>query len=70
MALVHAPWSDEQVESLNGYQKAGYVHPFTYGDGDAQVDLIATKDGWVAVEGGPVVQTWAHDFMTDGSWKR
>jgi len=66
---VDAPWTNDQVASLNGYQKAGYVHPFTYGDGEEKVDLIATTDGWVAKKDGPVVQTWAHKFMADWSWK-
>lgn len=61
-----APWTDDQVASLNGYQNAGYVHPFTIGNGH---NLIATPAGWVEVEGGPVVQTWAHEFMTNWSWQ-
>lgn len=64
------PWSDDQVNSLNEYQKCGYCHPFTYGDDPNQVDLIATRDGWVAVENGPIVQDWAHPFMSDWSWKK
>ena len=69
MNQTSAPWNDNQVASLNAYQAAGYVHPFTHGDGEQQVDLIATRDGWVAKEGGPVVQTWAHEFMADWSWR-
>jgi hypothetical protein len=69
MERVEAPWTDDQVASLNAYQEAGFVHPFTYGDGADQVDLIATTSGWVAKEGGPVVQTWAHMFMADWSWR-
>ena len=64
-----APWTDDQVASLNAYQNAGYVHPFTHGDGADQVDLIATPSGWIAKEGGPVVQDWAHSFMADWSWR-
>jgi len=70
MTRVTAPWTEEQVRSLNGYQASGRFHPFTYGDGADQVDLIATRDGWVACDGGPVVQDWAHGFMADGSWAR
>lgn len=66
---LDAPWNDEQVASLNGYQRAGYVHPFTYGEGEEKVDLVATRDGWIARDGGPVVQTWAHAFMADWSWR-
>lgn len=64
------PWTEDQVASLNGFQQAGFVHPFTYDDPElGKVDLIATPDGWVAKEGGEVVQDWAHDFMLDWSWK-
>jgi hypothetical protein len=65
--LILAPWTDEQVRSLNAYQKAGYVHPFTSSSGS---NLIATKAGWVEREGGPIVQRWAHEFMLDWSWKQ
>jgi hypothetical protein len=66
-----APWTSEQVESLNGYQNAGVYHPFTGEvgpDGERSV-LIATERGWVETADGPIVQTWAHAFMADGSWR-
>jgi hypothetical protein len=66
---IDAPWTEDQVKSLNAYQNAGYVHPFTDGDGEEKVDLTATPEGWVRKVGGPVVQTWAHEFMTDWSWR-
>ena len=69
MPRTEAPFTDDQVESLNAYQKAGVMHPFTHGDGPDKVDLIATRDGWIAAPGGPGVQTWAHAFMADWSWK-
>lgn len=62
---IYAPWTDEQVKALNEYQHAGKGHPFTgprNKDGSECI-LIATKDGWVKEKGGPVVQTWAWDFM-------
>ncbi|MCB0337034.1 MAG: hypothetical protein KDD62_12040 [Bdellovibrionales bacterium] len=59
---IDAPWTDKQVEALNLYQQSGVFHPFTSEGG---ADLIATKNGWVEKEGGPVVQTWAHSFMAD-----
>jgi hypothetical protein len=43
------------------------VHPFTSAAG---VVLVATPAGWVDREGGPVVQTWAHAFMADESWRK
>ena len=69
MNKTDAPWTDDQVDSLNAYQNAGYVHPFTYGEGEEKVDLIATRDGWIAKKGGHVVQTWAHEFMANWSWR-
>ena len=66
---IDTPWTDNQVASLDAYQKAGYVHPFTYGDGEEKIDLTATRDGWVTKKGGPVVQTWAHEFMTNWQWR-
>lgn len=63
--LSYAPWTTEQVESLRGYQNAGHVHPFT---GTNSEPLIPTAEGWVEVEGGPVVQNWAHEWMVDGTW--
>jgi hypothetical protein len=67
---VHAPWTASQVASLNAYQTAGYVHPFTSSSGDSlKVDLIATRVGWVETTDGPIVQTWAHAFMCDWSWR-
>ena len=64
---VVAPWTDEQVANLNAFQNGGW-HPFT-GENSAGeiVDLIATKQGWVADPGGEVVQLWANSFMADGS---
>lgn len=61
------PWSDDEVESLNAYQADGRVHPFTSEDGNA---LIATSTGWVEAIGGPIIQTWAHSWMVDWSWKK
>ena len=65
--VVYAPWSEEQVKSLNGFQQDPHHHPFTGSTG--KMVLIATSVGWVEHEGGPVVDNWAHDYMTDGSWR-
>jgi hypothetical protein len=69
-SLVQIPWTSDQVESLNGWQHCRQVHPFTGSEGPdgENVVLIATSNGWVEREGGPVVQTWAHVFMADWSW--
>ena len=70
--ISNAPWTDEQVKNLNDYQASGVIHPFTgerKPDGDETI-LIATREGWVEQESGPVVQTWAHSFMVNGSWRQ
>lgn len=76
-ADAKAPWTTEQVVSLNGYQRARVMHPFTCGNrGDArhaQVNsefdvLVATVNGWIC----PFCdwkQDWAHDFMANGAWR-
>ncbi len=68
---IEAPWTDEQIEQLNRFQQCEFVHPFTgtRGPNGEERALIATPDGWVESLGGPVVQTWAHSFMADGSWE-
>jgi hypothetical protein len=63
-----APWTEDEVASLNAYQASGRWHPFTSPSGDGS-SLIATPAGWVDKEGGPVVQDWAHMWMADWGWK-
>lgn len=71
--LVWAPWTDEQVRSLNDFQRSGVMHPFTgrndllpFGKDDV---LEATMDGWVSKVDPEYRQTWAHAFMADRSWE-
>jgi hypothetical protein len=74
---ISAPWTMDQVDALNRYQRQGSFHPFTCGGerGDAAHKsyaqekgdpdwglLVATPDGWIC----PVCgyrQDWAHGFM-------
>ncbi len=69
MAMVKAPWTDEQVMSLTAWQNNGYVHPYTCGqrdghpldpEGDYGV-LVPTTDGWVCRHC-DYTQEWAHDY--------
>ena len=55
--ILCAPWSQEQVDTLNYFQNSGVWHPYTSENGQ---QLIATRDGWIEESGGAVVQTWAH----------
>lgn len=69
--VVTAPFTTEQVESLNGYQSSGVMHEFTCGNGGhSHGRLRATSDGWVCdFEGCDYTQDWAHAFMADGGWR-
>jgi hypothetical protein len=70
--MVHAPWSAAQVESLNGYQHSLAGHPFTCPgahENRGEVVLVAWDDGWHCPEDCGYAQTWAHEFMADGSWR-
>lgn len=76
---VYAPFTDDQVNSLNAYQVAGVMHPFTCGnrsershvwrDGDGDLGLLmATPAGWTCPQC-DYTQDWAHGFMADWSWR-
>jgi hypothetical protein len=69
MPLI-APWTNDEVASLNAYQSSMDYHPFTGRDESGKkVVLIATPSGWVTSPGGPIVQDWAHGWMANWSWK-
>lgn len=59
--MFSAPWTSEQVENLNRYQKSGVFHEFTCGGCDAGA-LIATQNGWHCTNCN-YTQTTAHEFM-------
>ena len=62
-----APWTDDQVNSLNAYQESAYCHPFTCRHGI----LEATKDGWCCPYfNEECSQDWAHSWMVDWSWQK
>ncbi len=61
---VFAPFSPDQVEALNAYQKLGYVHPYTCGRCLAK--LVAKADGWhCTAPGCTYTQQWAHAYTAD-----
>jgi hypothetical protein len=74
---ARAPFSADQVASLNGYQASGVFHEFTCGndscpalDFDIKMTLEARTDGWhCQASGCGYAQDWAHAFMADGSWR-
>lgn len=62
--IITAPWSADQVDALNRFQRASIVHPFTCPghDGDGDRDLVATRRGWICCHC-DYTQEWAHRFM-------
>jgi len=77
--IVTAPWSADQIDSLNGYQHSIAGHPFTCsGGGGPHSDrparpavLVAAEDGWHCPVGScEHHQNWAHAWMADGSWRQ
>lgn len=82
--IIKAPFTDEQVKTLNEYQKCGMMHPFTCCSpedipeclrtkgGPHEGLLVATTEGWVC-PCGKYKQDWAHEFMADAKlindWK-
>ena len=68
---VYAPFTAEQLASLNGYQASGVFHEFTCGNDDCPADhavLVAAEEGWHCPSCS-YTQDWAHEAMADGSWK-
>ena len=63
--IVYAPFTSEQVESLNAYQSSGAFHPYTCDCGRV---LRAVPAGlecpWCRR-----VQAWAHEFTVNGEWR-
>lgn len=60
---IKAPFTEEQVEKLNAWQKLGFVHEFTCDNNHkGNRVLVATKDGWKCPSC-PYTQNWAHEFM-------
>jgi hypothetical protein len=65
--MIKAPFTPEQVETLNAWQNLDHVHPFTCSCYPHDV-LVATEKGWVCPKGEAGCgheQNWAHEFMVD-----
>ena len=63
--MAKAVWTQDQIDSLNAYQIAGVMHPYTCGK--CRATLKATVDGWQCPKC-DYTQEGAHDFMKDWSW--
>lgn len=70
MELLYAPWTPEQVDALNEFQRLRVMHPFTCGWRSEHPEhegvLEAREGGWSCpAEGCQYTQNWAHPFMAD-----
>lgn len=63
---IIAPWTPDQVDRLNRFQRLGNVHEFTCASNHEGADrtLVATKDGWICPHC-DYRQNWAHAAMLD-----
>jgi len=66
---VNAPFSEDQVKSLNEYQTSGCFHEFTCGNTKCRDALVASETGWKCPTCGFDDQKWAWSWMTDWRWK-
>jgi hypothetical protein len=74
MEKVYAPWTQDQIDSLNKYQESRAFHPFTgrndlAPDGEEDI-LIATTGGWNSQYDPSYQQDWAWETMTNWEWKK
>ena len=69
---IEAPWTPDQVKSLNEYQQSGKFHPFTCSCGYGSHALVAHKAGWTcpvcSKEGRAYTQNWCWDWMANWTW--
>ena len=71
--ILHAPFTEEQVENLNLYQISGVFHPFTswgevHSGKPGRTMLIATQQQWVCPDKNcDYTQDWVHSSMTNRS---
>ena len=70
MVTIYAPFTKEQADSINEFQKSKYYHSFTCPV--CRSPLIVT-DGFLKCSKDPenhgYLQNWCHNFMADWSWK-
>ena len=69
MTYKLSPFTEDEINSINEFQKCIYWHPFTCGDG-CEDALIATVEGMRCPKCVTYRQNWVHDFMANWKWIR
>lgn len=64
--IVVAPFTEDQVNSINSYQSSGVGHPFTCPH--CRNNLIAYAHGLNCCGCGKWFTTWVHGFMANWEW--
>lgn len=66
MSLSRAPWTQDEADNLNEWQKMGLINQTLCGDRARHPEYkglpVATRKGWICPSCG-WKQEWAHDFM-------
>jgi hypothetical protein len=63
---VNAPWTANQVDNINRFQRFGLFHPFTCPghDGGGDRTLVATRDALLCCHCS-YKQSWVHEHMAE-----
>jgi hypothetical protein len=64
-----APFTPDEVASLDAFQRSGVWNPFTCRDEACRRELVATEAGWNC-PACPYTQDWAYTWMADWTWRR
>jgi hypothetical protein len=63
----NAPWTDEEVANLAGYQGADVFHPMACECGAV---LVPHRKGWACEACGEKKKSaWAFEWQLDGTWR-
>lgn len=68
--IIRLEFTPEQVESINGYQRSGYWHPFTCAYDHTGDDVLIAKPAGLECPSCDYKQNWVHTWMADGSWQK
>jgi hypothetical protein len=63
--MRYAPFTEQEVDRINAFQRCDRVHPFTCGNSACKSrELVATRDGMDCPVCGSR-QRWVHEFMAE-----